>query len=340
MLEYLGFHTPEATSVTSHLTNMLCCAVLCCAVLCCAVLCCAMLCYAIPVSVVCVQDDQGNAQLSILMGGKPSGRSQTLLLASWLRDQIAECSGSVQTNSGQMQSKSRLLGQTAEVATTPPVVNGTQTHVLGGAADAAADRGQMSQGKRPVADMTALPAPATQASLGLSARQVSPKQAALAPNSHLTSAATPRSPALSKPAWASAAGSPRRLGLALQSLGLSPQPAALPDAPSHASIPNWQGLLAEEAGSLGLSFWADEIIRHHPDRARSVLGLLGTAFGVLVHQVSMHCFERGAMMAGVWNLFTALMDAEVQSLEEHVQVGAACMLQWRSACTRSAHQNA
>ena len=299
-----------------------------------------MLCYAIPVSVVCVQDDQGNAQLSILMGGKPSGRSQTLLLASWLRDQIAECSGSVQTNSGQMQSKSRLLGQTAEVATTPPVVNGTQTHVLGGAADAAADRGQMSQGKRPVADMTALPAPATQASLGLSARQVSPKQAALAPNSHLTSAATPRSPALSKPAWASAAGSPRRLRLALQSLGLSPQPAALPDAPSHASIPNWQGLLAEEAGSLGLSFWADEIIRHHPDRARSVLGLLGTAFGVLVHQVSMHCFERGAMMAGVWNLFTALMDAEVQSLEEHMQVSAACTLQWRSACRRSVHQNA
>ncbi|KAL0050961.1 hypothetical protein WJX82_011093 [Trebouxia sp. C0006] len=41
------------------------------------------------------KDDQGNAQLSILMGGKPSGRSQTLLLASWLRDQIAECSGSV-----------------------------------------------------------------------------------------------------------------------------------------------------------------------------------------------------------------------------------------------------
>jgi len=292
------------------------------------------------VSVVCVQDDQGNAQLSILMGGKPSGRSQTLLLASWLRDQIAECSSSVQTNSGQMQSKPRSLDQTVEVAKTSPVVNGTQMHALGGAADAAADRGQMSQGRRPIADITALPALATQTSLGLSTRQVSPKQAALGPNSHSFSGATPHSPAFSKPSWASPAGSPRRLGLALQSLGLNPQPASLPDAPSHASIPNWQGLLAEEAGSLGLPFWADEIIRHHPDRARSLLGLLGTAFGVLVHQVSMHCFERGAMMAGLWNLFTALMDAEVQSLEEHVQVGAACMLPRRSTYRRSVYQNA
>ena len=286
-----------------------------------------------------MQDNQGNAQLSILMGGKPSDRSQTLLLASWLRDQIAECSSSVQTNS-ETQSKVRLLDQTVQAATTSPADNGTHAHVFGLAAVAAADRGQMSQGKRPIADATALPALVTQASLGLSARQVSPEQAALGPNAHLTSGATPRSPALSKPSWASAAGSPRRVGLALQSLGLNPQPASLPDAPSHASIPNWQGLLAEEAGSLGLPFWADEIIRHHPDRARPVLSLLGTAFGVMVHQVSMHCFERGAMMAGLWNLFTALMDAEVQSLEEHLQVGAACMLQWRSACTRSAHQNA
>jgi len=40
------------------------------------------------------------------------------------------------------------------------------------------------------------------------------------------------------------------------------------------------------------------------------------------------------MMTGLWNLFTALMDAEVQSLEEHVQVGAACMLPSRSAHRR------
>ncbi|DBA80115.1 TPA: hypothetical protein ACH3X2_007598 [Trebouxia sp. C0005] len=264
------------------------------------------------------KDDQGNAQLSILMGGEPSGRSQTLLLASWLRDQIAECSSSAHTNC-ETQSKPRVLDQTVEAATTLPVVNGTQTHTSGAAADAAADRGQMSQGKRLIADVNALPVLASQPSSGLSARQVSPKHVALSPSSHFTSAATPRSPAYSKPPWASSAGSPRRLGLAWQSLGLNPQPATLPDTPSHASIPNWQGLLAEDAGSLGLPFWADEIIRHHPDRARSVMSLLGTAFGVLVHQVSMHCFERGAMMAGLWNLFTALMDAEVQSLEEHVQ---------------------
>ncbi|DBA77116.1 TPA: hypothetical protein ACH3X1_009695 [Trebouxia sp. C0004] len=264
------------------------------------------------------KDDQGNAQLSILMGGKPSGRSQTLLLASWLRDQIAECSSPVQM-SGEMQSKPRLLDQTLEPVTTLPGVSITQTQSLGAAADAAADRGQMSQGKRRSADVTALPALATQPSLGLSARQVSPKQAALGPSPHSISGATPRSPVLNKPAWASSAGSPRRLGLASQSLALIPQPASLPDAPPHASIPNWQGLLAEEAGSLGLPFWADDIIRHHPGRAGSVLSLLGTAFGVLVHQVSMHCFERGAVMAGLWNLFTALMDAEVQSLEEHAQ---------------------
>ena len=71
---------------------------------------------------------------------------------------------------------------------------------------------------------------------------------------------------------------------------------------------------------MGLRFWAEDITRNHPDKGKRVLGLLGVGLGLLVHQVAMHCFERGALMAALWNMHTALMDVEVLSLEEHIQV--------------------
>ena len=68
-----------------------------------------------------------------------------------------------------------------------------------------------------------------------------------------------------------------------------------------------------------------------------MLGLLGVGMGLLVHQVAMHCFERGALMAALWNMHTALMDAEVLSLEEHIQVSpdaiALQRVQWQQCET-------
>ena len=66
--------------------------------------------------------------------------------------------------------------------------------------------------------------------------------------------------------------------------------------------------------------WASELVQDYHSKAQTVLTLLGTAYGVLVHQVAMHCYERGALMARLWNMLTALMDAENASLEQHAQV--------------------
>ena len=88
------------------------------------------------------------------------------------------------------------------------------------------------------------------------------------------------------------------------------------------SVPGQQGLMPEGSDVEQLQSWATEIIQDHPGRAKAMLGVLATAYGVLVHQVAMHCYERGALMAGLWNMYTTLMDAEVASSERHVQVSA------------------
>ncbi len=277
------------------------------------------------------------------MGGNPSGRSQTLLLASWLRDQISACSASDQQISA-MQSVLEIVEHTSRLAA---VDDSTAMQPSVAAAAAAAESSTMShpQSSPPAASVSAsrqtgsitgktnssaaLPAQTPEQGRGhhedpsalpvLSApstasmvRQVSPKETVSGQQRGLVLAASPRivphGPALGKPfeSWESRAASPRRLGL--------------PHSQSRVSIPSWQGLLPEESESLGLPSWADQIIRDHPDKARSVLSLLSAGFGVVVHQVAMHCFERGALMASLWNTYTAVMDAEVQSLEDHLQV--------------------
>ena len=308
-----------------------------------------------------LQDGEGDNQLSVLMGGKPTGRNQTLLLASWLRDQISACSACSRT-SHDIQSMFRLIERTSAASQThaPPDSQGLLSQHSSTAADAASRYGSLfqpggaakiasasmgtnmisqeqarakttvssqtlGQGRGQSLDPAALslrrPQPGS-----LSARQVMPKQAALGHEPNLASAAglraTPSIQNPPKPASAFPADSPHRLGL--------------PASQSQASVPSWQELLPEESGSLGLPFWADNILRDHPDKAKMVLGLLGTAFGVLVHQVAMHCFERGALMAGVWNMYTALMDAEVQSLEDHVQVHY-CEHAWMDPHTQPLH---
>lgn len=56
-----------------------------------------------------------------------------------------------------------------------------------------------------------------------------------------------------------------------------------------------------------LHTWAEGIMRSGKGFTEAALGLLGTAFGMLVHQVANHCFERGGLMATLWNMYTALM---------------------------------
>lgn len=94
----------------------------------------------------------------------------------------------------------------------------------------------------------------------------------------------------------------------------------LPSSASEQTLASWQGLLPQDCDTLGLRSWAEGISRSHPDRGKRALGLLGVGLGLLVHQVSMHCFERGALLAALWNMHTALMDEEVHSLEQHIQV--------------------
>ena len=69
-------------------------------------------------------------------------------------------------------------------------------------------------------------------------------------------------------------------------------------------------------GSADLVAWAAGVMQAGKGLTSTVLGLLGTAFGMLVHQVAMHCFERGGLMATVWNIYTALMGAKQGSGDE------------------------
>lgn len=71
--------------------------------------------------------------------------------------------------------------------------------------------------------------------------------------------------------------------------------------------------------------WAAGVVQSGKGLTSTVLGLLGTAFGMLVHQVAMHCFERGGLMVTVWNMFTALMGAKQGSSDEVSLVSGAML---------------
>lgn len=66
------------------------------------------------------------------------------------------------------------------------------------------------------------------------------------------------------------------------------------------------------------SSWAQGIVKPPQAFTGLVLGLLGTVFGMLVHQVATHCLERGGLMASLWNMYTAVMDAKLQSAGHQV----------------------
>ena len=239
-----------------------------------------------------LQDTEAGAQLSVVMGGYPSGRGQTLLLADWLRDQVSACT-SPQSTCTEVQ-----LSREFNTAAVEAGNQLNRTPYSGGTANAgiaAADESSVSRG------LTT----ARSAAAAASARSSMPDQ------KRQEQRKMRQEPDL--------ACSPRGRAGYLQSAGSTWAPH-LPSSASQQTLASWLDLLPQEYEGLGLEFWAEEITRGHPDKGKRTLGVLGGGFGLLVHQVAMHCFERGALMAGVSNLYTALMDAEVQSLEEHIQV--------------------
>lgn len=218
------------------------------------------------------------------MGGSPSGRGQTLLLADWLRDQISACTTAQPTDTGMQDSSAPCIADAGKVA---------------------ADESLVSHGFATARSATAA------ASAGMSAHDQERQE------QHKMT----QEPNLSPP-WCPKAAprSPRARTGHVRTAGATWAPH-LPTSASQPTLASWQGLLLpQECESLGLGSWAEEIVRDHPEQGRRALGVVGGGYGLLVHQVAMHCFERGALMAGVWNMYTALMDAEVQSLEEEIKV--------------------
>lgn len=218
------------------------------------------------------------------MGGNPSRRGHTLLLADWLRDQISACTRAQSTNT-EMQASSAPC--------------------IAGASKVAAGESSVGHGLTTATSATAAATAGTSASNEEQQERHKMRQ----------------EPSLSPPYCPKAAPrSPRARTGHLRTAGSTWAPH-LPASASQQTLASWQGLLLpQECESLGLGTWAEEVVRDHPDQGRRALGVLGAGYGLLVHQVAMHCFERGALMAGVWNMYTALMDAEVQSLEEHIKV--------------------
>ena len=255
------------------------------------------------------------------MGGNPSGRGQTLVLAAWLQEQISACT-SHQTSSLGMQSLRTMQNDrdavTAEHVSESTPISKDPTEAANAAADESSKSQDMNGEVNGAAASATLDENADPSASITHQAQGNAKHAAIAQEHNLV---LPRSP---RAAW----NSPRSKGSKVvlgglpgpvRRLGLS-SASHLPSSASQLTLAHRQGLLLEDFQDLGLSCWAEEIIRDHPDKSKRVIGLLGNAFGVLVHQVAMHCFERGALMASVWNMYTALMDAEVQLLEENVQV--------------------
>ena len=236
---------------------------------------------------------ESEAQLSVLMGGNPSGRGQTLLLAEWLREQVSACTSPQSTGTGTTTSRelnpSRMALNANDQCSRAPF-----THKAAVADNMAAHESSVSHD---------LPTSRSAAAAG-NAGGSTPDQ---------------KGQEQHRMRQDPAACSPRATSGYAQAGGSTWVPH-LPSSACQQTLASWQGLLPQEFESLGLALWAEGIIRSHPDQGKGVLGVLGGGYGLLVHQVAMHCFERGALMAGIWNMYTALMDAELHSLEEHVKV--------------------
>ena len=251
--------------------------------------------------------DASAAQLTVVMGGNPSGRGQTLLLADWLHEQVSACTSPDSTEPGMQSSweldSSRTTSGANDQRSRAPYI------------DAAANAGNVA--KQQCGNLSSVSHGLT---VSTSAAIAKYGKDSVRDQRRQEQHKLVQEPDLSPPhCTKTAACSPRaRTGHAR---------AGMPHLPSSAcqqTLPSWQGLLPQECENLGLDSWAEDMIKGHPDQSKRALGMLGGGYGLLVHQVAMHCFERGALMAGIWNTYTALMDAELQSLEEHVKVLFCC----------------
>ena len=247
--------------------------------------------------------EESEAQLSVVMGGNPSGRGQTLLLAEWLREQVSACTIPQSTATG-MQTSRELNASRMTLNANDQRSRAAYTHKAAVADNMAAHESSASHGL--TASGSAAAAGSAGGSMPDQKRQEQHKMR--------------QDPDLSLPGCSKAAAcSPRATTGDAQAGGSTWAPHLLSSV-CQQSLASWQGLLPQGCESLGSSIWAEEIVKSHPDQGKRVLGVLGGGYGLLVHQVAMHCFERGALMAGIWNIYTALMDAELHSLEEHVKV--------------------
>ena len=245
------------------------------------------------------------------MGGNPSGRGQTVLLAHWLQEQVSACTSPDSTGTG-MQPFWQL-----HPSRTNSDANNERSRARCSSEAAAAGhvaKWHCSNLSSVSHGLTTSTSAAAAGSAGGSVRdQKRQEQHKMRQEPNLSPPHCPKAAACSPRArtgYAQAGGSP-----------LAPQ---LQSSACQQTQASWHDLLPQECESLGLEVWAEEIIRGHPDQSKRALGVLGAGYGLLVHQVAMHCFERGALMAGIWNMYTALMDAELQSLEEHVKVLFCC----------------
>ena len=250
------------------------------------------------------------------MGGNPSGRGQTLQLAAWLQDKVSACTDPQPTHSD-----IQLLRQTQkQQATNQPCrsISGNVTANVDSATAEETSTSHVLTDAEPAAEGAAVDS----ASGPL---QSMAKHGGQKPD-EVKKAAVSKEAALGSPraAWRSPRGRMNN-NTSVTAVGCmhhagTLKASHLPSSASQLTLCSWQDLLPKASESLGLASWAGQIIKEHAEQGRTVLGLLGNAFAVLVHQVAMHCFERGSLMASVWNMYTALMDAEVQFLEEHAQV--------------------
>jgi hypothetical protein len=53
---------------------------------------------------------------------------------------------------------------------------------------------------------------------------------------------------------------------------------------------------------------------------RALLEITSVAAAAVIHQVAMHCHERGQLLSQVWNIHTSLMDMELSQLRFQVRV--------------------
>lgn len=70
-------------------------------------------------------------------------------------------------------------------------------------------------------------------------------------------------------------------------------------------------------------------------RTRVLVQALSVCCSFLIQQVGVHCYERGALMTQIWNIYTELMDMKFADMREALLCAESLRGQVRTACKRS-----